>query len=77
MIESKIGFSHKNWKDNECKFTIFYQSLYTTITKNMAKELLEKGKTVGTFKSKAGKPYKQEIILDKEKKVLVKGEFVK
>ena len=76
MVESKIAYGHSDYKDNPCKFSIFKNSLYTTITSKMAKDLLEKGKTVGSFKSKAGKTYKQEIILDKENQKLIKGEFV-
>ena len=76
MVENKIGYSHMDYKDNPCKFTIFKNSLYTTISKKMASDLLQKGKTVGSFKSKAGKTYKQEIILDKENQKLIKGEFV-
>ena len=76
MVESKIGYSHLDYKDNPCQFTIFKNSLYTTISKKMASDLLQKGKTIGSFKSKAGKTYKQEIILDKKIQKLVKGEFV-
>lgn len=76
MIETKIAFSHKDYKDNPCKFSIFKSSFNTTITEKMAKELIEKGKTIGTFSSKAGKKYKQEIILNKTTQKLEKGEFV-
>lgn len=76
MVESKIAYSHKEWKDNPCKFSIFKQSLFTNITKKMAKDILTTGKTIGSFKSKAGKTYKQEIILNKETQKLEKGEFV-
>ena len=76
VINSKGNLSHIDYKDNPCKFTIWKESLYTTISEKMMKELLAKGKTVGSFKSKAGKTYKQEILLDKEKKTLIKGDFV-
>lgn len=76
IINSKGNLSHIDYKDNSCKLTIWKESLYTTISEKMMKELLTKGKTVGSFKSKAGKTYKQEILLDKEKKTLVKGDFV-
>ena len=76
IINSKGNLSHIDYKDNPCKFTIWKESLYTTISEKMMKELLTKEKTVGSFKSKAGKTYKQEILLDKEKQALIKGEFV-
>lgn len=76
MVENKIGYGHVDWKDNQCKFAIFSNSLYTNITKTMAKELLNKGKTIGTFKSKDGKTYKQEIILNKETQKLEKGNYI-
>ena len=76
VINSKGNLLHIDYKDNPCKFTIWKESLFTTISEKMMKELLIKGKTVGSFKSKAGKTYKQEILLDKEKKTLVKGDFV-
>ena len=75
-INSKGNLSHIDYKDNPCKFTIWKESLYTTINEKMMKELLIEGKTVGSFKSKDGKIYKQEILLDKENKTLIKGEFV-
>ena len=62
--------------DTEYIFAIFSNSLYTNITKTMAKELLNKGKTIGTFKSKDGKAYKQEIILNKETQKLEKGNYI-
>ena len=75
-INSKGNLSHIDYKDNPCKFTIWKESCFTTMTEKMMKELLIKGKTIGSFKSKAGKTYKQEILLDKENKTLIKGEFI-
>lgn len=76
IVERKDTYSHKDWKDNPCKFTIFKNSLYTSINCKMAKELMTTGITIGSFKSKEGKPYKQQIILNKETKKLEKGEYI-
>lgn len=70
------AFSHKDYKDNKCKFVIWKNQLFTTITKKMAEELLETGKTIGTFKKKDGTKYKQYILLNKSDMKLAKGEYV-
>lgn len=76
IVNSKGNLSHINYKDNPCQFTIWKDSLWTTITEKMMKDLITTGKTIGTFKSKAGKSYKQEIIINKEKQVLEKGAYI-
>lgn len=70
------AFSHEDYKTNKCPFVIWKNSLFTTITKKMAKDLLENGKTIGTFKKKDGSTYKQYIILNKSDMKLEKGEYV-
>ena len=81
MVESNIKgkpvYSHKEWKDNQCKYIIWKNTCFTTVSKKQAQELLETGKTVGNYKSKEGKPYKREIIYDKANNKFINGDYVK
>lgn len=76
VINNSGNLSHIDWKENPCKFTIWKKSCFTNMTEKMMKDILETGKTVGHYKSKDKKPYKKEIILDKETKKLKNGEFI-
>lgn len=76
FIETEKAYGHKNWKDTECQFTIWKNTCFTRVSKQMAKELLENGKTIGTFTSKAGHDYKKELIIDKENKKVITGDYV-
>lgn len=76
IVASKMAYSHKEWKDNPCKFTIFKNTLFTNISEHQAIELLTKFQTIGTFKSKEGKSYKKQILLDKSTGKLSLGQFV-
>ena len=76
IVASKMAYSHKEWKENPCKFSIFKNTLFTTISEYQAQELLTKYQTIGTFKSKEGKTYKKQILMDKNTGKLSLGEYV-
>lgn len=78
MVDSNPkAFSHIDYKTNKCPFVIWKSSLFTTITKSMAKKILSDGKVEGNFKTKDGKIYKRYIVINKEEKKLELGDTIK
>lgn len=71
------AFSHIDYKTNKCPFVIWKYSLFTTITKSMAKKLLIDKKVEGSFKTKDGKCYKRYIVLNEGDKKLELGDYIK
>lgn len=76
IVETSKAYSHKDYKNNSCPFTIWKETCFAKISVRQAKELLEKGQTIGSFKSKAGKPYKKVILYDKSSNKFILGDFV-
>ena len=76
IVETSKAYSHKDYKNNSCPFTIWKKTCFAKISIRQAKELLEKGQTIGSFKSKAGKPYKKVILYDKSSNKFILGDFV-
>ncbi|MEM9159665.1 MAG: DNA topoisomerase 3 [Verrucomicrobiota bacterium] len=62
IVEGKRGFGCVNWK-NGCKFVIWKRIAQKEITSEIAKALLEEGKTdeLEGFKSKAGKDFSAKL----------------
>ncbi|MBR1844691.1 MAG: hypothetical protein IJ790_03085 [Lachnospiraceae bacterium] len=77
MIETQKAYSHKDYKNTVCKYTIWKETCFTKINLKQVKELLEKGQTIGNYKSKDGKPYKRIIYYNKDTSRFEMGEYVK
>lgn len=74
VFDNPKSFGCGNWKEKNCKFTIWHDCHGHTITPEEAKALIS-GKEIGPFHltSKAGKAYVASMYYDKkEKKVQLK-----
>lgn len=75
IVETDKAFSCSHENNKECRFVLFKKLLYsgwqTDITKTIAKELIEKGKTKKKYKiiAKNGNEYEAYMILDENNKV--------
>lgn len=75
--ENKKAYSCSEWKNKGCKFVIWKVIAKKTISLEIAKEFMEKGKTekkIKGFKSKKGKSFEAVLELDNDKKVVFKFE---
>ena len=63
--ETKLSFGCSNWKDRDCKFTIWKSIAGKVISSNMVQALLQTGETdvIEGFKSKAGKSFDAALVL--------------
>lgn len=70
ISENQKAYGCSNWKETKCPFVIWKTIAGKAITVNIAKELIEKGRTekLDGFISKAGKPFETTLVL-KEGKV--------
>jgi DNA topoisomerase-3 len=73
--ENSRAYGCTSWKSREetgCGFVIWKRVAGRTITPELARQLLEEGKTkdvVAGFRSKAGKPFRARLVLTPEGKV--------
>ena len=73
--ENSRAYGCTSWKNREetgCGFVIWKRVAGRTITPELARQLLEEGKTkevVSGFRSKAGKPFRARLVLNEEGKV--------
>jgi DNA topoisomerase-3 len=69
VIERVKAYSCKNWQETGCDFVIFKAIARKEITQNIAKELIQKGKTpiLKGFKSKANKAFEAGLELQEGK----------
>ena len=66
IIEGKKSFSCSNWKETNCKFTIWKKIATKKITKTIAQELLKKGitKELTGFQSKTKKSFNAKLKIE-------------
>ncbi len=73
--ENSRAYGCTSWKSREevgCGFVIWKRVAGRTVTPELARQLLEDGKTrevVSGFRSKAGKPFRARLVLNEEGKV--------
>jgi DNA topoisomerase III len=73
--ENSKAYGCTSWKSREetgCGFVIWKRVAGRTITPELARQLLEEGKTkevISGFKSRAGKPFRARLVLNDEGKV--------
>src|SRR5262245_9022918 len=73
--ENSKAYGCTSWKSREetgCGFVIWKRVAGRTITPELARQLLEEGRTkevVSGFKSRAGKPFRARLVLNEEGKV--------
>jgi len=73
--ENSKAYGCTSWKSREetgCGFVIWKRVAGRTITPELARQLLEEGKTkevVSGFRSRAGKPFRARLVLNEEGKV--------
>ncbi len=73
--ENSRAYGCTSWKSREetgCGFVIWKRVASRTVTPELARQLLESGKTtevVSGFRSKAGKPFRARLVLNDEGKV--------
>jgi DNA topoisomerase-3 len=73
--ENSKGYGCTSWKSKEepgCGFVIWKRVAGRTLTPELARQLLEEGKTkevVAGFRSRAGKPFRARLVLNSEGKV--------
>ena len=73
--ENSRAYGCTSWKSREetgCGFVIWKRVAGRTVTPELARQLLEEGKTkevVSGFRSKAGKPFRARLVLNEEGKV--------
>ena len=65
IYENQKAYGCANWKEKECKFVIWKTIAGKTISPEIAKSLIDTGKTekLGGFISKAGKPFETTLVL--------------
>lgn len=70
VVNFPKSFGCSNYK-NGCKFSIWKNIAGKTITKTIAKELIEKGRTnkIDGFKSKAGKSFSASLVIQADGKI--------
>lgn len=71
VIEMKKSYSCSKWKETSCSFVIWKQIAGKEITEALAKKLLKTKKSTWLkgFKSKAGRNFEAEIVLNNEGKL--------
>jgi len=71
--ENAKAFGCSNWKEKQCKFTIWKTIAGKTISEKLAIKLITEGKTelLKGFKSKAGKPFETTLKMEKGRVVFV------
>jgi DNA topoisomerase-3 len=73
--ENSKGYGCTSWKSKDepgCGFVIWKRVAGRTLTPELARQLLEEGKTkevVAGFRSRAGKPFRARLVLNSEGKV--------
>lgn len=73
--ENSRAYGCTSWKSREetgCGFVIWKKVAKRTVTPELARQLLEDGKTrevISGFRSKAGKPFRARLVLNEEGKV--------
>jgi DNA topoisomerase-3 len=73
--ENSRAYGCTSWKSREepgCGFVIWKRVAGRTITPEVARQLLENGRTtevISGFRSKAGKPFRARLVLNEEGKV--------
>ena len=73
--ENSKAYGCTSWKSREepgCGFVIWKRVAGRTLTPELARQLLEEGKTkdvISGFKSRAGKPFRARLVLNEEGKV--------
>jgi DNA topoisomerase III len=73
--ENSKGYGCTSWKSKDeagCGFVIWKRVAGRTLTPELARQLLEEGRTkevVAGFRSKAGKPFRARLVLNSEGKV--------
>ncbi|MFC1752533.1 DNA topoisomerase 3 [Thermoproteota archaeon] len=72
VVETAKAFSCDNWRENGCKFVIWKSIASKQITESIAKKLIETGKSgfIKGFKSKSGKTFDTELVVNEEGKVV-------
>lgn len=65
IVENSKAFGCSNWKEKSCKFVIWKRIAGKEISAELAKMLIEQGRTekLGGFTSKAGKPFETTLVL--------------
>lgn len=71
VSENQKAFGCSNWKEKECKFTIWKTMGGKSITEAMVKDLLKNGETgeIKGFKSKEGKSFDAKLKLEEDGKI--------
>lgn len=70
VTENAKAFGCSNWKEKNCKFTVWKLTMGKEINETIVKTLIEKGKTekVEGFKNKDKKEFSAYLVLNKEEK---------
>ena len=70
VIENAKAFGCSNWREKNCKFSVWKVMMGKKMTKKIVNELIENKKTkkMDGFKSKAGKEFSASLVLNTEEK---------
>lgn len=70
VTETAKAYGCSNWKEKNCKFSVWKVMSGKTMTEKIVKELIEQKKTdkLDGFKSKAGKEFSASLVLNMEAK---------